>query len=53
MFQLCYEMAVKTNCYFILDVGSGLGHLSRMLSFGYGLQVCSFEAQGYLSQEAG
>ncbi|XP_072166806.1 methyltransferase-like protein 25B [Diadema setosum] len=30
----------------VVDVGSGQGHLSRLLSFGYGLPVTSIEAVG-------
>eukprot|EP00057_Strongylocentrotus_purpuratus_P008624 XP_011663098.1 PREDICTED: protein RRNAD1 [Strongylocentrotus purpuratus] len=30
----------------VVDVGSGHGHLSRLLSFGYGLKVTSIEAVG-------
>ncbi|XP_041465367.1 protein RRNAD1-like [Lytechinus variegatus] len=30
----------------VVDVGSGQGHLSRLLSFGYGLKVTSIEAVG-------
>lgn len=49
---MCYKLATKTNCYYIIDVGSGIGHLSRMLSYGYGLKVCGLEAQKYLTDEA-
>nr|XP_023012369.1 protein RRNAD1 [Leptinotarsa decemlineata] len=50
--QKCYESAEKTNCFHIVDVGSGLGHLSRMMAFGYGLKVCTFEADESLSKQA-
>ncbi|KAG5887848.1 hypothetical protein JTB14_005614 [Gonioctena quinquepunctata] len=51
--QKCFESAEKTDCYYIVDIGSGLGHLSRMMAFGYGLKVCTFEANEVLSQQAG
>ena len=33
-----------TDCQSVIDVGSGLGHLSRLMSFRYGLKVISVEA---------
>ncbi|KAJ8966003.1 hypothetical protein NQ314_003781 [Rhamnusium bicolor] len=44
MARICYETALKSNCFYLVDIGSGLGHLSRMLSYGYGFKVCTFEA---------
>ncbi|KAK9889473.1 hypothetical protein WA026_004748 [Henosepilachna vigintioctopunctata] len=52
MAKLCYEMAVKCNCFYIVDVGSGLGHLSRMLSYGYNLEICTIEADNELVKQA-
>ncbi|XP_018577520.1 protein RRNAD1 [Anoplophora glabripennis] len=46
---ICYDAGMKTNCFYIVDIGSGLGHLSRMLSYGYGFKVCTFEANSVLS----
>ncbi|XP_022110350.1 LOW QUALITY PROTEIN: protein RRNAD1-like [Acanthaster planci] len=37
-------MCEKAACCHIVDVGSGQGHLSRLLSFGYGHRVTSIEA---------
>ncbi|KAK4871669.1 hypothetical protein RN001_015793 [Aquatica leii] len=50
--KMCYKLASETQCYYIVDVGSGLGHLSRILFYKYGLRVCALEAQQYLSSEA-
>ncbi|XP_072050688.1 methyltransferase-like protein 25B [Amphiura filiformis] len=36
----------ETGTRRVVDVGSGQGHLSRLLSFGYGLSVTSIEAVG-------
>ncbi|XP_028133872.1 methyltransferase-like protein 25B [Diabrotica virgifera virgifera] len=44
MAKLCYRLAKETNCFHIVDIGSGVGHLSRMLSYGYGIKVCTVEA---------
>lgn len=49
---ICYEAAVRTDCFNIVDIGSGLGHLSRMLSYGYGFKVCTFEENSALSNLA-
>lgn len=52
MSKLCYDLAIKTKCFHIVDIGSGLGHLSRMLSYGYGFSVCTFEAVDALTNLA-
>ncbi|XP_022669743.1 protein RRNAD1-like [Varroa destructor] len=36
----------------VLDVGGGQGHLSRLLSFGYGLRVATLDAEGALVDKA-
>ena len=38
------EVAECQGCQNIVDVGAGQGHLSRILSFGYGLKVTTVEA---------
>ena len=38
------EVAECQNCQNIVDVGAGQGHLSRILSYGYGLKVTTVEA---------
>lgn len=50
--ELCYESALKTNCFCIIDIGSGVGHLSRLLAYKYGFKVCTFEANNILSNSA-
>lgn len=51
-FQICYQSASDTNCFYIVDLGSGLGHLSRILNYGYDFKVCTIEAQKNLSDQA-
>ncbi|XP_064620857.1 methyltransferase-like protein 25B isoform X2 [Lineus longissimus] len=36
----------KQDCDHVVDIGAGQGHLSRVLSFGYGLKVTTVEAAG-------
>lgn len=43
---------MECKCEYIVDIGSGLGHLVRMLSYGYGLKVCGIEAQNKLNTQA-
>lgn len=50
--KMCYKLANETQCNYIVDVGSGLGHLSRILCYMYGFRVCALEAQEYLTTEA-
>ncbi|KAL4646765.1 protein RRNAD1 isoform X1 [Arapaima gigas] len=38
----------KTGCSRVVDVGSGQGHLTRFLSFGFGLSVTGIEADAAL-----
>lgn len=52
MAKLCYSTALKTDCFYIVDVGSGLGHLSRILAYGYNFNVLSIEANEDLTQQA-
>lgn len=33
------------SCSNVVDVGAGLGHLSRLLTFQHGLKVTSIEAE--------
>lgn len=50
--ELCYKSALKTDCFCIVDIGSGVGHLSRLLAYKYGFKVCTFEANNLLSKSA-
>lgn len=52
MGQLTAEIASKLNVKYIVDFGSGLGHLARLLAFGYGLNVCCLEKDKTLTDQA-
>lgn len=52
MSQLTAEIANKSDVKYIVDFGSGLGHLARMLAFGYGLNVCCLEKESTLTDQA-
>ncbi|XP_069688496.1 methyltransferase-like protein 25B isoform X2 [Periplaneta americana] len=52
MAKVTASVAQMENCQFIVDIGSGLGHLARLLAYGYGLKVCCLEAQQGLSRQA-
>ncbi|KAJ6633086.1 Methyltransferase-like protein 25B [Pseudolycoriella hygida] len=52
MAALCAKTAVDCDVKYVLDFGSGLGHLSRVLGYGYGLNVCCLEQQKELTEEA-
>ena len=41
--QCCATISQVTNCRTGVDVGAGVGHLSRFLSYGYGLDVICLE----------
>ena len=43
MGQCCATISQVTNCRTVVDVGAGVGHLSRFLSYGYGLDVICLE----------
>ena len=46
IFQLLNDLCQTCHCQRVIDVGAGQGHLSRLLSFGYGLTVTTVEAAG-------
>lgn len=52
MSQVTARVAQDLGIEYIIDFGSGLGHLSRMLAYGYDLNVCCLEQQETLSQQA-
>lgn len=52
MSQLTAEIANKLNVKYIVDFGSGLGHLARFLAYGYGLNVCCLEKENTLTDQA-
>lgn len=45
-------MSVETGCNTVLDFGSGVGHLVRLLGYGYGLSTVGIESQQQLTEEA-
>lgn len=52
MAALCSKTAANFRVEYILDFGAGVGHLARVLGYGYGLNVCCLEQQKQLSEEA-
>ncbi|KAG4077213.1 hypothetical protein HA402_016200 [Bradysia odoriphaga] len=52
MAALCSRTATDCHVEYVLDFGAGLGHLARVLGYGYGLSVCCLEQQKRLSEEA-
>lgn len=52
MSQLTASIAKECNVNYIVDFGSGLGHLARSLSFNHGLNVCCLEQQSALIGQA-
>ncbi|KAH8365221.1 hypothetical protein KR084_006267 [Drosophila pseudotakahashii] len=52
MAEVCALSNQRTPVDFIVDFGAGVGHLARILGYGYGLQVCCFEMQPDLNQQA-
>lgn len=52
MAKLCAKAALESGVSCLVDVGGGKGHLARLLSYGYGLDVCCVEAQSNLISSA-
>lgn len=52
MSQLTARVADDMNVKFIIDFGSGLGHLARSLTYEYALRVCCLEQQTALTEQA-
>ncbi|KAH8372966.1 hypothetical protein KR009_009164 [Drosophila setifemur] len=52
MAEICALSHRQTPVDFIVDFGAGLGHLARILGYGFGLKVCCFEMQSDLNQQA-
>lgn len=44
--------AERSHCRAVVDFGSGLGHLIRILSYKYNLEAVGIEMQGQLTEEA-
>lgn len=52
MSQVSNDSAVQTNVENVVDFGAGLGHLSRIIGYGYGLNMICLEMQDQLNEEA-
>ncbi|KAJ0182288.1 hypothetical protein K1T71_001657 [Dendrolimus kikuchii] len=52
MAELVHEVASKSDCDTVIDFGSGLGHLVRMLAYKYDLNVAGIEGQSQLIEGA-
>lgn len=52
MARVVNNVAKKSDCDAIVDFGSGLGHLVRMLAYKYELYTAGIECQSQLTQEA-
>lgn len=52
MAKMCANSAERCGVNFVIDFGAGLGHLSRILSYCYGMRVCCLEQQVQLSDKA-
>lgn len=53
MSRTCSQIAEQLGIEYIVDFGAGLGHLARVLGYGYGLKVCCLEQNAELTQQAG
>lgn len=53
MSRTCGKISEELGIEYIVDFGAGLGHLSRVLAYGYGLNVCCLEQNTELTQQAG
>lgn len=52
MSQLTAKIANELGVKYIVDFGSGLGHLARFLAYAYGLNVCCLEKESALTDQA-
>lgn len=52
MSQLTADIADDLDVKYIIDFGAGLGHLARLLAYGYGLNVCCLEKEVVLTKQA-
>ncbi|KOC66940.1 Protein RRNAD1 [Habropoda laboriosa] len=50
--QVCADCAYEANCKCIVDIGSGMGHLARILAFQYQLYVTCIEQDCILLEKA-
>lgn len=52
MSQLTAKISNEYGIKYIVDFGSGLGHLARLLTYGHRLNVCCLEKQRILTEQA-
>lgn len=52
MAQLCHQSCQNCKVDFVIDFGAGLGHLARVLNYGYNIQVCCLEKEEKLNRQA-
>ncbi|KAH8397313.1 hypothetical protein KR215_012295 [Drosophila sulfurigaster] len=52
MAAICARSCQQTATNFVVDFGAGVGHLARILGYGYGIKVCCLEMQPALNQQA-
>lgn len=52
MAEVVHNTARQSDCNAVLDFGSGLGHLVRMLAYKYDLHAAGIESQTQLTEEA-
>lgn len=50
--QCCATVSNVINCETVVDIGAGVGHLSRFLSYGHGLNLICLESQEKLGVAA-
>lgn len=52
MSRFTADVAKELDLKYIVDFGSGVGHIARLLSYGYGLNVCCLEKEISLIEKA-
>ncbi|EDW61782.2 methyltransferase-like protein 25B isoform X1 [Drosophila virilis] len=52
MAAICARSCQQTSVDFVVDFGAGVGHLARILAYGYGINVCCLEMQPDLNEQA-
>lgn len=52
MGSLTADVARESDVKYIIDFGAGLGHLARLLAYGYRLNVCCLERDSTLIEQA-
>lgn len=52
MSKICSKTANDCNVNYLVDIGGGLGHLTRRLAYEYGLNICCLDQQINLTNQA-